>query len=177
MTAQDWVDLALAVPGVGKAVAVPSGWNGVDLYIAPAGAAAVPGELLRRDVLAAFEATRMLTTSVTLHPPRLVDVYLRADVQAVPYVLAADAARAVQTAVGALLAGDAVEFGQTLYLSRVYDAAQSLPEVEALNVTQFSRDPDGAVDRRGLIELAPFELARPGYQPAIQVTVQGGVVA
>ncbi len=177
VTAQDWVDLALAVPGVGKAVAVPSGWNGVDLYIAPAGAAAVPGELLRRDVLAAFEATRMLTTSVTLHPPRLVDVYLRADVRAVPYVLAADAVRAVQGAVGALLAVDAVEFGQQLYLSRVYDAAQSLPEVDALNVTQFSRDPEGAVDPGGIIELAAFELARPGYQPAIQVTVQGGVVS
>jgi Baseplate J-like protein len=176
VTAQDYVDLALGIPGIGKAVAVATGWNGVDLYVAPSGSVSDPGELLRRDVLAAFEPTRMLTTEITVHGPQPVDIYLRAVVRAEPYVLADDVRQAVEQAVGVLLAFDAVDFGQPIYLSRVYDAAQSLPTVASLTVTQFSRDPDGAVDADGVIELGPFELARPGYQPTILVTLEGGVV-
>jgi hypothetical protein len=176
VTAQDYVDLALATPGVGKAVAVATGWNGVELYVAPSGSVSDPGELLRRDVLAAFESTRMLTTSITVNGPQPVDVYIRADVRAEPYVLADDVRRAVEDAVGALLAFEVVDFGQPLYLSRVYDAAQSLPQVTSLTVTQFSRDPSGGVDADGVIELGPFEVARPGYRPAVLVTVSGGVI-
>ena len=169
VTAQDYVDLALGIPGIGKAVAVATGWNGVDLYVAPSGSVADPGELLRRDVLAAFEPIRMLTTEITVHGPQPVDIYLRAVVRAEPYVLADDVRQAVEQAVGALLAFDAVDFGQPIYLSRVYDAAQSLPTVASLTVTQFSRDPrrDGGrrwSDRAGAVRASPARLpARPSW--------------
>ena len=175
VTAGDHADLALATPGVGKALAVAAGWNDIDLYVAPSGRVAAPSELLRRDLLAAFEQTRMTAAVVHVKAPHVVDVFLRADVRAEPQYRQQEVRAAVEEAVGALLSFDAVDFGQAVYLSRVYDAAQSLPQVQSLTVTQFSRDPAGGVDADGVIELSPFELARPGRQPAVAVTVTGGV--
>jgi len=79
-----------------------------------------------------------------------------------------------------------VTFGDRIYLSKVYDVIQSLPQVASLVVTEFSRRPDSnEVEADGIIELAPSELPRPGYRdnpPATVTTrrpiladVQGGV--
>ncbi|MFE0250672.1 putative baseplate assembly protein [Streptomyces sp. NPDC059010] len=175
VTADDHVELALATPGVGKARAVATGWNEIVLHVAPNGRVTEPSELLRRDLLAAFERTRMVGTTLRVLGPEPVDVYLRADVRAEAYFLHSDVKAAVERAVGDLLAFDRVDFGEPLYLSRVYDAAQSLPQVASLTVTQFSRDPRAGVDADGVIDLSPFELARPGYDPPILLTVRGGV--
>jgi predicted phage baseplate assembly protein len=175
VTAEDFVALALRHSGVGKARAVALGWNDVLLCVAPTGRVAEPSELLVRDLLAALESERMVTTRVKVRGPQPADVYLRAVVRAEAYYFQSDVRRAVEDAVAALLAYDAVEFGQPVYLSRLYDAAQSLPMVTSLTITQFSRDRDGGVDPGGVIELQPFELARPGYDPAILLGVEGGL--
>jgi hypothetical protein len=95
-------------------------------------------------------------------------------------------ATAVQGAVASYLAFEAVDFGQPIYLSKVYDVIQSLPQVISLTVTEFSRRPDGTVEPTGIIELLPNELPRPGYrdrdnpppgfdpQP-IKISITGGV--
>jgi predicted phage baseplate assembly protein len=184
VTLGDYTDLAQQVAGVGKARAAAVGWNEVVLHVAPSGQVAEPSELLRRDLLAFFERRRMATTFLTVAGPDPADIYLRADVQAQPYYLRSDVRAAVEGAVAGYLAFDAVDFGQPVYLSRVYDAIQSLPQVASLNITQFSREPTGGIAADGVILLGPSELPRPGYRdnpPAgvaptpIVVSLQGGV--
>ena len=164
VTRSDYEDLALQVPGVGKARAVALSWNDVVLYVAPAGQVAEPSELLKRDVLAYFESRRMATTFPRILGPRAADIYIRADVQAQPYFRQADVRAAVEKAVADYLAFDEVSFGDRIYLSRLYDAIQDLPQVISLNITEFSRTPGGGIESNGVIELRPNELPRPGYR-------------
>lgn len=175
VTADDYVELALRTPGVGKARAVALNWNDVLLYVAPAGRVEQPPELLRRDLLAAFESSRMATSVLRVLGPDPADIYLTATVRAEPYYLQTDVQDAVTEAAAALIAFDTVDFGQPVYLSRLYDALQSLPQVASLTVTQFSRTEDGKVDAEGVIELEPFELARAGYPEIIRLVIEGGV--
>lgn len=190
VTTADFEDLALQVPGVGKARAVAANWNQVVLYVAPTGKVAAPSELLQRDLLAFFESRRMVTTELVVVGPKPADIYLAADIQAQPFYLAADVVSAVESAVAAYFAFDAVSFGQALYLSRIYDLIQSLPQVASLLVTRFSRAPDGSVDGDGTLALAANELPRlgyrdnpatpanpaePGFRPPILLRVRGAV--
>jgi hypothetical protein len=164
VTLDDYVDLALHVPGVGKASATALNWNEIVLYVAPSGQVAEPSELLKRDLLAFFEPRRLAGSVLVVLGPDPVDVYLRATVQARPYFLEADVRTAVEAAIADLLGFDAVNFGEPVYLSRVYDAIQSLEQVASLTVTEFARVPGGGVDPTGVLTLAPHELARLGYR-------------
>jgi hypothetical protein len=179
VTTQDYIDLALQVPGVGKALAVATGWNGVKLYIAPFGQVTDPSESLQRDLLAFLESRRMLTTNITIVGPVPADIYIQATVFARPYFLQSDVQTRVVNAVASYLSFDAVDFGQAIYLSKVYDIIQNLPEVDHLTITQFSRSAgvDGVgVNPPGVIQLASNELPRPGYASSIQLVMQGGVL-
>jgi hypothetical protein len=164
VTTDDYRDLLLQVPGVGKAEAVIAGWNEMVLYVAPAGTVTEPSDLLKRDVLAFLEPRRMATTTLKVVGPRAADIYLEATINAQPYFYADDVKRAAEDAVASYLDFDAVSFGQPIYLSKIYDLIQSLPQVSSLNVTRFSRDPLGTIARDGVIALEPFELPRPGYR-------------
>lgn len=189
VTLRDYEDLALQLPGVGKVRAVALNWNEVVLYVAPTGQVAEPSELLRRDVLSYFESRRMASTFVRVLGPRPADIYLKAEVQAKPFFRRTDVRDAVERAVADYLAFDKVNFGDQVYLSRVYDVIQSLPQVTSLVVRQFSRavlpPPGSEIQSDGVIVLEPSELPRPGYRdnppswlPAprsIIVDVQGGV--
>ena len=187
VTLSDYEDLA-RLPGVGKARAVPLNWNEVALYLAPTGQVTDPSELLRRDVLAFFEHRRMATTFLRILGPNAADIYIRATVQAKPFYRRVDVQAAVEQAVADYLAFDAVSFGDRVYLSKIYDVIQTLPQVTSLVVTEFSRQPNSnQVEADGIIELDPSELPRPGYRdnptyhdparPPIIAVVQGGVVA
>jgi hypothetical protein len=203
VTLQDYVDVALQIPGVGKARAVAGGWNQVALYVAPTGSVADPSELLQRDILAFFESRRMATVNISVYGPQVADIYLSATVRAQPYFLQSDVNTAIQQAVSGYLSFDAVDFGQSVYLSKIYDVIQNLPQVASLNVTEFSRTPhqvagvdrtrpsgSAAVDADGVIALGPNELPRLGYRdnpatpanpadttyrPAIDIAIVGGV--
>lgn len=191
VTVEDYTDLALQVAGVGKARAVALNWNEVALFVAPAGQVSDPSELLTRDLLAFFEGRRMTTTAVRIFGPQPADIYIRASVQAQPYFLQSDVQARVERAVSDYLSFDAVEFGQPIYLSKIYDVIQSLPEVVSAFVSEFSRAPNGTIDSDGVIELGPNELPRLGYRdnpaippdpsnpsfrPPLVTVIQGGVV-
>ncbi len=196
VTLQDYTDLALRVPGVGKAMAVSLQWNQVVLYIAPYGQIAEPSELLQRNLQAFFENYRMATTMLKILPPESVDIYLGAIIRAQPFFLQSDVISSVEQAISNYLAFDAVDFGQAIYLSKVYDAIQTLPQVASLTVYKFSTNPQLPVDPStysdiapsGIIALKPHQLPRPGYRdnPAtpphsgipspIDLYIQGGVV-
>lgn len=190
----DYTDLALQVPGVGKAKAVALSWNQVVLYVAPTGQVAQPSELLVRDLKAFFESRRMVTTSLIIVGPTPADIYLRAQVRAQPYYRQTDVRVAVEEAIADYLTFESLEFGQSIYLSKVYEVIQNLPQVASLTVTQFSRSPNGGVgidiDSDGILDLQSNELPRlgyrdnpntppnpadPTYRPAIATIIQGGV--
>lgn len=182
VTVEDYTNLALQVPGVGKALAVALSWNEVALYVAPYGQIADPSEILKRDLLAFFDNRRMATTSLRLLGPTPARIYATATIRAQPYFRRSDVERAAQNAVADYLAFDAVEFGQPIYLSRIYDAIQSLPQVISLTVTEFCRDQNeernhvtGIVDKTGIIVLDPNELPQAGYASFIKCDVKGGV--
>ncbi len=151
---------------------MPLNWNQVGLYVAPEGQVSEPSELLKRDLLAAFESRRMVTTTLQILGPQPADIYLGATVQAKPYFMQSDVRAAVERAVSDYLALAAVDFGQQIYLSRIYDAIQSLDSVVAVDIFKFSRSyaplPNilGAHDvaTNGVIKLGPNELPRPGYR-------------
>ncbi|KAM3090256.1 baseplate J/gp47 family protein [Phormidesmis sp. 146-35] len=185
VTLDDYTDLALQVPGVGKARAIAVNWNQVVMYIAPAGQVAEPSEFLKRDLLAFFENRRMATTSLNIIGPTPADIYLRATVQAQPYFLQTDVQRAVEDALNNYLTFDAIDFGQQIYLSRLYDVIQSLPQVASVFITEFSQTPNSnTLDSNGVIELQPNELPRWGYLqnlrtppiPPTSIVVNGGTV-
>jgi hypothetical protein len=169
VTTGDYADLALQVPGVGKSRAVALNWNEVLLYVAPSGQIADPSETLTRNLLSFFERRRLATAGLVVIGPDAVDLYLRATIRAQPYFLERDVRAAVEAAVAQELAFDVVDFGQRLFISRIYDVIQDLPQVAGLTVTQFSRSPAGGLDADGVIELGPSELPRPGYRdnPAV----------
>lgn len=192
VTAADYADHARGVAGVGKALAVATSWGEVALFIAPDGQVTEPTESLRRDLLASLESRRMITTSLSVLGALPADIYLRAEVQAQPYYLRDEVEALVQAEVAAYLAFEAVEFGQAIYVSHIYDIIQSLPQVASLLVTQFSRSPTGAVDTDGTITVEANELPRPGYRdnpqtppnpldpdfrPVIVTTITGGLSA
>ena len=190
VTTDDYRDLMLQVPGVGKAEAVVAGWNEIVLYVAAAGTVTEPSDLLKRDVLAYLEPRRMATTTLKVIGPQPADIYLRAVINAQPYFYAADVRRAAEQAIASYLDFDAVSFGQPIYLSKIYDLIQSLPQVASLNVTEFSRVPRTPPVPDGVIALGPYELPRPGYRdnpdtppdpndptlrPPIVTVINGGV--
>ncbi|MER7728960.1 putative baseplate assembly protein [Streptomyces sp. NPDC096323] len=174
VTLDDHVDVARQVPGVGKVRAAATNWNDIVLYVAPAGQVASPSEMLKRDLLAHFERHRMATVSLSVVGPTPCDIYLGAVIRAQPYFGREAVRRAVEEAVAAYLAFDAVDFGRPVYLSRVYDLIQEREEVSSLTVVKFGRDPalpadivdHPDVETSGVITPAPHELARPGYREA-----------
>jgi len=182
VTVEDYNNLALQVPGVGKALAVAVSWNEVALYISPSGRISQPSESLKRDLMAFLDTRRMATTTLRLMGPSPAYIYLKAIIRAQPYFRQADIESAAQAAVAEYLAFDNVDFGQQIYLSRIYDAIQSLPQVISLTVTEFSLDraeelkhTEAGVEPTGIITLQPHELPQAGYSVAIKCDVKGGV--
>jgi hypothetical protein len=162
VTLRDHEDVALHVPGVGKARAVAINFNEIAIFVAPSGQVGEPSEFLKRDLLAAFERRRMAATFIRVYGPTPADVYLGARIQAQPYFLVEDVRAAAERAVAEYLAFENVDFGTPVFLSRVYDAIQDLEQVVSLEVTEFARTPGGGI--AGIIELGPHEIARLGYR-------------
>ncbi|MEU6232934.1 putative baseplate assembly protein [Kitasatospora sp. NPDC047058] len=174
VTLDDHMDVARQVPGVGKVKAVATSWNDIKLYVAPAGQVAPPSETLRRDLLAHFERHRMATVSLSVVSPAPCDIYLGAVIRAQPYFAREAVRTAVEEAIASYLAFDNIDFGQAVYLSRVYDLIQDLEQVASLTVVKFGRKPGlpadiverPDVESSGVITPKPFELPRPGYRDA-----------
>jgi len=157
----DYEDLALAVPGIGKARAVAAGWNTVALFLAPEGRVAEPSEALRASVAAALEPRRILGTELRLLAPDIVEIHVRARVRPGPFTPRNAVRDAVIAEMERFFAFDAVEFGEPLYLSRLYDRIQSLSGVDFLFIDRFTTTPGGGVDGDGVVELTPWQLPKP----------------
>jgi hypothetical protein len=77
---------------------------------------------------------------------------------------------------------DNFTFGQTIYLSPLYAAAQAVPGVESVQMTTFQRQgtPDPAPLAEGKLALGRLEIARLDNDPnfpehgVLRITVRGG---
>lgn len=140
VTLDDYVTLARKVPGVAKVHALARGWNRVDLYVAPEGnqlVATTPE--LRREIVDYFRPRRMIGTEVYVLDavPVPIDVLVRV----IPEHThdPEDVRTRALAAVAALLAFDRVEFGRDLYVSKIYEAVESVDGVFAAAVRRFRR--------------------------------------
>jgi hypothetical protein len=178
VTGDDYAALAENVPGVARAVAVVPGWNYVDLYVVAAGGLGLTDDLRAR-LLRYFEGRRMVTTIVSVRQPVFVSIRIDVKVGVEPTFYRADVGRRVEEALGELFHIDRLDFGQTFYLSKVYEAVEQVEGVAFAEVTAFSgtrSDPPGEpVDPAAvsnLIRLRPREFPRQG---AATVSVTGGL--
>jgi uncharacterized phage protein gp47/JayE len=188
VTTGDYEALALSFDGVGKVRAAATGWNRVTLYVAPSGFVASSADhdvsaggrrnvsdTLELGLKRFLEDKRMLTQIIEVADVDPVPIFVTAVVGIESYFVAEDVVAAIQRAAGDLLAFERVDFGQTVYLSRFYDAIQSTPGVRFANITEFKRaEQDDTVQASGMITLRENEIpvvpAEAAYAAGIHVT-------
>lgn len=158
--------------GVAKVRARAPGWNNIDLYVAPAGGGR-PSDLLKRDLIAYFETKRIMTSIVRIKDPDYVRISIRASLEVEPYYFTDQVQQQAENALLALLAFEAVDFQQTLYLSKIYEALERVDGVAATNVEVFARGESETLPPDGRISLAWKEI--PFFDGVTWTAVSGGL--
>jgi len=140
VTLGDYVALALQAGGVAKVRARTTGWNRIDLYVAPEGAACSPApDELKRRLVAHFETRRMVGTSVHIQDPLCIPIDISVEVITEHHHPPETVRQRAEAAVRELVAFENVDFGRPLYLSKVYEAVEAIDGVFAATVTRFRR--------------------------------------
>ena len=180
VTAQDYEALALDFKGVGKVLAEGTSWNVVTLFVAPAGGGHV-SDVLEANLLAYFEDKRPISTIIEIEDVDYVPIYVTAEVGVKSYYNRDDVKEQVQQAVSKLLAFENVDFQQTVYLSKFYEAIEAIDGVAFVNISEFRREgqPSGFVEALGKIELGPHEIPtvpsdNPEYTGGLRVELEEG---
>ena len=180
VTAQDYEALALDFKGVGKVLAEGTSWNVVTLFVAPAGGGHV-SDVLEANLLAYFEDKRPISTIIEIEDVDYVPIYVTAQVGVKSYYNRDDVKEQVQQAVSKLLAFENVDFQQTIYLSKFYEAIEAIDGVAFVNISEFRREgqsPD-VVEPLGKIELGAHEIPTvpsddPAYAAGLRVELEEG---
>ncbi|AQA24832.1 baseplate J-like family protein [Rhodococcus sp. MTM3W5.2] len=179
VTVEDYRALALSVNGVGKVRASADRRNVITLFVAPAEGGQV-SDVLAAALLAYFADKRAITTVVEIADVDYVPVWVTATVGVDSFYAQSAVAAAIRTVAGGLLAFPSVDFGQHLYLSKVYEAIESVPGVAYTTVTEFRLDgmAPGAVEPTGKLSLGPNEIpvvpAAVDYRGGIKLIMEGG---
>lgn len=178
VTREDYVALAENFPGVARADAVAPGWTYVDLYIVPQGQDFNLTNDLRARLLRYFEDKRMVTTQVFIRQPRYVMVDIAVTVGISPTFYREDVVGRVEEALLALFEIEQLDFGQTLYLSKIFEAAEAIQGVDFVDVTRFQGAPEdtspptAAVQSRIVVDSGEFP--RLG---SLAITPEGGLLS
>ncbi|MBI5559217.1 MAG: baseplate J/gp47 family protein [Deltaproteobacteria bacterium] len=179
VTEDDYKALALDFKGVGKVRAGSTSWNRVTLFVAPEGGGRV-SDVLEGGLLAYFEDKRPVTTIITIEDVEYVKLYLTAAIGVKSYYPPDDVKEKVMTAAAGLLAFDNVDFGQTIYLSKFYEAIEAVEGVEYVTISEFRRQnqPPGFVEPAGKIaikenEIPVIPVSEPAYTQGIKVVIEG----
>jgi Baseplate J-like protein len=163
VTLGDYVAIALQAGGVAKVRARTTGWNRVDLYVAPEGeeCTAAPDELKRR-LVAHFETRRMIGTSVHIQDPVCVPVDVSVELVTEHNYPPETTRQRAEQAVADLLAFRNVDFGRALYVSKIYEAVEAIDGVYAATVTRFRRRdqaPPRTLRRKVLVDAGLAEVS------------------
>ena len=180
VTAEDYAALALDFKGVGKVRAEATNWNTVRLVVAPQGGGQV-SDVLRANLLAYFEDKRPVSTVIDVADADYVQIYVTAKIGVTRYYASEDVKERVQQAAGRLLAFDNVDFAQTIYLSKFYEAIEAIDGVDFVNISEFRRKeaPADTVEPEGKIVLLAHQIPTipaddPAYAGGIRVLLEGG---
>jgi hypothetical protein len=199
VTAEDYRDLALTIPGVAGAVAAfmwTGSWYTALIGIDPADPAdldpAAPGQLtatLRRRVIDAMDGYRLAGYDLEVRGATYAPIDIALTVCVKAGYFRGDVAHAVVSVLAGAQPGTAglfnpshFTFGQPVYLSTVYAAAESVTGVESVHVNVFQRHgrlPAGELDR-GVIPIGNWEIAQLDNDPnrvengVLTVTAGGG---
>lgn len=193
VTPSDYEAVALRFPGIQRAAATirwTGSWYTVFLTVDRAGGAPITAEFEARlrDHLHAY---RMMGYDLEVDEPLYVPLEIELEVCANPDTFRADVRQALLAAFSTRLFPDGRKglfhpdnftFGQTVYLSRIYAAAETVPGVQSLAVTRFQvQDQPGLSGlSSGKIELGRLEIAQMENDPSfpkhgvIHITVNGG---
>jgi predicted phage baseplate assembly protein len=173
VTGADYEALALDFKGVGKVRATATEWNIVTLAVAPEGGGQI-SDVLVANLLAYFEDKRPIGTYIEVEDVEYVRIFVTAEIGIKNFYNAADVQEQVMQAAGRLLAFENVDFGQTLYLSKFYEATEEIDGVEFVNISEFRREDDApnTVAASGKIELRAYEVPA---LPADDQAYAGGI--
>jgi hypothetical protein len=164
VTLADYRSLALQAGSVAKVRARTTGWNRVDLYVAPEGDTLVPAPAeLKRRLVAYFETRRMVGTSVFVRDPAPVAVDISVELVTEHNFQPETVRQRAAAAVAELLAFRNVDFARPLYLSKVYEAVEALDGVAAATVTRFRRQdqaPPRTLRRKVLLDAGLGDVSR-----------------
>ncbi|MHC4117216.1 MAG: baseplate J/gp47 family protein [Planctomycetota bacterium] len=180
VTAEDYRSLALGLKGVGKVRAEAAGFNTVKLFVAPEGGGYL-SDVLKANLLAYFEDKRPVATIIEIEDVDYIDVYVTAKVEVERYYSRDDIKEKVINAAGSLLAFDNVDFAQTIYLSKFYEAIEAIDGVRGVNIKEFRRkeSKSGKIADEGKIKLGDNEIPQipedPDYAGGIKVIAEGGI--
>jgi hypothetical protein len=176
VTADDYEALALNFKGVGKVRAEGVSFNTVTLYVAPEGGGFV-SDVLEKNLLAYFEDKRLLSTVVEVKDVDYVKIFVTARVEIERFYSWEDIKEKVISAGRSLLAFESVNFGQTVYLSKFYEAIEAINGVKGVLIGEFRTDkqPPGTVEETGKIELEDNEIPRIPNDPEDGPDYAGGI--
>jgi hypothetical protein len=187
VTAEDYAELASALPGVQRAAAEIR-WTGsvreAHVAVDADGTGQVPAHLLDA-VAQALEAYRLIGHDLVVRPARPVPLDIEVEVCAAPGHPAGRVLAELRRVLGnrrlpggrlGFFHPDALGFGEPVRLSRLVAAAAAVPGVEGVRVTRLRRlfadastdDPDLIDDSAledGVLRLAPLEIARCDNDP------------
>ena len=180
VTQGDYEALALDFRGVGKVRAEGTNWNTVTLFVAPEGGGHV-SDVLEANLLAYFEDKRPVSTLIEIQDVTYVEIFVTAHVEVQSYYSNDEVKDQVETAAAALLAFDAVNFAQTIYLSKFYEAIEAIDGVKGVNISEFRKDGEtaGTVDPEGKLVMGSNEIpiipeSDANYAKGIYVFAEGG---
>lgn len=137
VTAADFEAHAKAF-GVGKARARAASWNRIELYVAPMGGGQ-PTDTLKEDLRTYFEDKRIMTSILDIRDPDYVNVCISGTLEIDAYHFAEQVQQRVANAIADLLAFENVNFQDTLYLSKVYEAIESIEGVLSVFVSRLAK--------------------------------------
>jgi len=194
VTAQDYADAAKLVKGVFNAVAEfrwTGSWLTVFVAIDPAGRADLPQNLIEA-VVAQLDIYRQAGYDLDIRPPGYIPLRIDLDICIEANYFQADVLAEVEDVLTAGLRADgspgffhpnSFTFGQSVYLSALVAAVQTVPGVRALHVAVFRPllRPANHEIKNGEITAGPFQIFRLDNDPSrpengvLNLTPEGGL--
>jgi Baseplate J-like protein len=144
----DYAYLTVQVAGVSKAIATADVYTSVTLYIAPVGDPGVAADNVTPTTVFNNVATKVLdylidkapaNTTITFQPPKYVGVKLEVALTVAPQYRQSAVTNAVKSALTNLFAYDNVVFNDSIYISDVYNAINSVEGIANQRIIKMVR--------------------------------------
>lgn len=142
VTKEDYEALALSVPGVGKAIAVPDDTiiNTVHVTVAPNGGGQ-PSEKLLNDVYQLLDDKKVITTQIIMEQPKYVMARISFNVQIEDGYQQSTVRTFLIEAMKSLFDFNTRDFGQGMPISRIYHDLMTIDGVYSVDVTRMTTKP------------------------------------